>query len=188
MLNAESLQRRIWLIADTHWNHKRLIQLSGRPDNFEALIGYNLHEIKARDILIHLGDICIGKDKEVHTEFIMSLFCKKWLVRGNHDNKSNSWYIRHGWDFVCDSFSDVYFGTRITFSHKPVEWTGQYDLNIHGHFHNTDHRSHEPELRAIQNERQRLLAIEYTEYKPVLLETFINHYGRFCSVLNQKNS
>lgn len=163
----------IYLITDTHFNHKEaMCNWCGRPDNYEDLIFKSFLQLKENDILIHLGDICIGGDEYWH-EKLSGIKCKKWLIKGNHDRKSNTWYLNHGWDFVCDQFRDKYFGKLIMFSHKPVVWDGEYDINIHGHFHNSDHRRNEPELMAIKNGYQKLLAVEYTEYKIVSLEKFI---------------
>ena len=171
-----------WLITDTHFNHKNMIDYCGRPENFDDLIWKGLWELPDDSILIHLGDICIGGDKEVH-EKIKLLPYKKILVKGNHDKKSNTWYLQNGWDFVCDSLSDNYFGRYITFSHIPI--AGIQNLNIHGHFHNHLFRLQQgnwivegeeernKEVLKILTNNHKLLAIENTKYKPVLLETLL---------------
>lgn len=125
-----------YLTTDTHFNHTKMIEYCNRPENFEGIILENiLKVVKDDDVLIHLGDICIGKDEENHI-FIQSLKCKKILVKGNHDNKSNQWYLEHGWDFVCDKFYMKFEGKIICFSHTPQKDNGDFDINIHGHFHN----------------------------------------------------
>lgn len=150
-----------------------MIPYCGRPEGFEQIILDELRKVLLpTDILIHLGDVCIGNDAEWHRKLI-ELPGKKWLIKGNHDHKSNSWYLRQGWDFVGDAFRDTYFGKNILFSHVPHYWDGWHDLNIHGHFHNTDHRRTEPELQERKNGYQKLLALEYTDLKPVLLKNFI---------------
>ena len=162
-----------WLTTDTHLGHSKMIEYCNRPENFSEVILKNLrHCVKHEDILIHLGDICIYNDTMWHIK-LLSVPGRHWLVRGNHDKKSNSWYLEHGWSMVCEQFQDLLFGEIVMFSHKPVVWNGEYDINIHGHFHNADHRRHEPELLAIKNGYQKLLALEYTNYMPVTLEKFI---------------
>ena len=169
---------KIYLITDTHFYHDKMVPYCGRPENHTELIGENLLRVgrtmASYDVLIHLGDISVGNDEEAHRRFIEPLTCKKWLILGNHDNKSKTWYLQHGWDWVGQHMYNFFYGKKILFSHIPVKDDGYYELNIHGHFHNSDHRKHEPELLAIQNPKQRLLAIEYTDYKPVLLENFIH--------------
>ena len=168
--------KHVYISTDTHFSHKKVIDFCDRPENYEELIWKGFQEIPDGSVLIHLGDVCMGDDEEKHQKYIAPLTnIKKILVKGNHDHKSNSWYLRNGWDFVCRQFKDKYFGKYILFSHMPQKDDGWYDINIHGHFHNTDHRSHEPELVAIKNDKQYLVAVEYTNYKPVRLETIINN-------------
>ena len=52
-----------WVMTDFHFGHKAMIELCGRPINFEDRILKGLKIIKDEDILIFLGDICIGKDE-----------------------------------------------------------------------------------------------------------------------------
>jgi calcineurin-like phosphoesterase family protein len=157
---------RYYIISDTHFNHKQMVEYCGRPENFNEIIWKNLEQLNDNDILIHLGDICIGGNKEVHERLSKFKF-KKILVKGNHDHKSNTWYLEHGWDFVCEEFKDTLYGYNIVFSHKPVVWDVQYDINIHGHFHNS---KQEP-----KNKYQELYSPELQDYKPVELEKFINN-------------
>lgn len=176
---------KIYLITDTHFNHEKIKEYCGRPDNYEQLLWKGLENLPKDCLLIHLGDVCIGKDLEVH-ERIKKLPYKKILVKGNHDRKSDSWYLSNGWDFVCDKFSANYFGKNILFSHTPTKNSEWWDMNIHGHFHNNLHRLLEGKY-VVDGEKERneidlnnltpkhkLLAVENTNYKPVSLESIIS--------------
>lgn len=176
----------IWITTDTHFGHEQMHSYCGRPEGFEGLILKHLvNTVKQDDILIHLGDFCIGNDNFWHEKFMVDVACKKWLVRGNHDRKSNSWYLSHGWDWVGESYTDTYFGKKILFSHTPLPINESYIWNIHGHFHNTLHRLLEKQWVSPDEEKRnekdlgnltpkhKLLSIEYTEYKPVNLKEFI---------------
>lgn len=57
-----------YLTTDTHFGHDILMQYSGRPEGFSDLILENIIQTPhgEADVLIHLGDICIGKDTEWH--------------------------------------------------------------------------------------------------------------------------
>jgi len=166
------MDNKVWIITDTHFNHRKMVEYCTRPENFDELIWKRLKIINENDLLIHLGDICIGKDNEVHAHLNGLLRCKKILVKGNHDKNSNNWYLRNGWDFVCNTFSDYYFGKNILFSHIPHKDIG-YDINIHGHCHTTPRtKDNNPDM----NDKQILLAIENTNYQPVLLNTLISSY------------
>ena len=167
------VKNKIWLITDTHFNHKKIAEYCNRPENYEGLILHNLKMIPKDDILIHLGDVCLGNDEEMHRRLNNSCKCKKVLVRGNHDKKTSSWYYEHGWDFVCHSFTDRYFRKWILFSHKPKEVGKHINWNIHGHFHNANLQTWEPEIRDILCDKHRLLCLEDSKYRPVLLDSFL---------------
>ncbi len=158
-----------YIISDTHFNHEAIIKYCKRPDNHEAMMSTGMAQIQASDLLIHLGDVCIGNDAVVHSN-IGTLECRKVLVMGNHDSKSWSWYMEHGWDFVCDSFKLKYCGKNICFSHKPQPWDGDWEINVHGHLHNLGHRDKEfKELKKWH----RLYAPELMGYRPIELSKFI---------------
>lgn len=173
IFSRNKYRMKTYLVSDTHFNHTKLVEYSGRPENFDELIWKGLKELPKDCLLIHLGDICIGGDEEVHMKWKKLLF-KKILVKGNHDGHSNKWYLERGWDFISKEFIDSYFGKRILFSHKPVKYTGQYDFNIHGHFHNNNHRIDDEEFRGIlDSNKQLLISLELQNYKPVNLEEFL---------------
>ncbi len=163
---------RIWLTTDTHFGHDKMMEYCGRPKGFEDKILKHFDLIGDNDLLIHLGDICIGSDTEWHKLLSMFRF-KKWLLFGNHDRKSLSWYMTHGWDFAGREIKFKMFGEKILLSHIPVKDDGWYTVNIHGHFHNQGHRRDEPEMVEIKNDKHKLLAIENTGLKPILLETLL---------------
>jgi calcineurin-like phosphoesterase family protein len=153
-----------YIISDTHFGHKKLFKDCDRPVDFDCIIYKRFEEIKKDDVLIHLGDICFDDDIFWHEKLSEFKF-KKWLMMGNHDKKSKTWYLSHGWDFVADFFSFEFFGKNIVFSHKPMDINKiTYDINIHGHFHNFAESRHEPELRAIKNDKQFLIALENNNY------------------------
>lgn len=174
----------IWLTSDTHFGHANMIPYCGRPENFTDIELKNFKKIPAEDMLIHLGDICIGKDEMWHSK-IQEIPCRKILVRGNHDEKSNSWYLSHGWDFVCETFTLKFHKKKIIFSHQPQQ-LGRNDFNIHGHFHNLLNRTQarkwvdESEKYQLNHKLEDLtmnhlnFSIEEANYKPLKLETFIN--------------
>ena len=156
-----------WIITDTHFGHKKMQEYCNRPEGFEETILKNIHyTVRDDDVLIHLGDFCIYKDEEWHKRFMSACSGKRWLIRGNHDKKSLGWYFDHGWDFVADEIMLTIFGKRILFSHRPVT-VGIFDLNIHGHHHNTVHH---PEDKTTS--KHKLIVIEH-EYKPVSLRQIV---------------
>lgn len=163
---------KIYAISDTHFNHKKIIEY-GRPENFEEQILNNLSKVSG-DVLIHCGDFCIGKNVESHEKFMEASkgFKKKILVRGNHDPQSDNWYYEHGWDFVCDSFSNKFFGKEYIFTHIPLaEVCTRYFKNIHGHMHGNNHRDAELSGDRTLTDWHFDLAPEIRNYSPVNIET-----------------
>ncbi len=170
-----------YLTADSHFGHKHLIKW-GRPEDFMEKILSNMeNNIEKDGVYIHLGDICMGRDSYWHKELISKLFpsTKKWLIKGNHDKKSDSWYMSNGWDFVAENITIKKFGLEIIFSHIPVDVRNMGDdvLNIHGHFHDSDFRKHEPHLAEILCDRNLLVAQEYLNYTPITLHSFLRQNG-----------
>ena len=164
---------RIFVIADTHFNHQMLIDKGYRPKGYDQFIWNDLINLPNDCLLIHLGDICIGNDLDVHNK-LKRLSYKKVLVKGNHDCKSNHWYLSHGWDFVCEQFQDTYFGKKVLFSHVPVRDSG-FDFNIHGHFHVINREDYNIEFASILNYKHKLVSLEGLGYKPILLERLLNN-------------
>lgn len=161
---------KIWLITDTHFNHERIKELSGRPDDFTERTLKNWSKmVGENDLTIHLGDVIFSRASEL-TEMMARIPGRKVLVMGNHDRKPN-WYMNHGFDFACYRFELKH----TLFVHEP-----QFSLPencvrvIHGHLHNDTHRADEyPESIPEYNH---LLSLEKEEYKPVLLEDFIARF------------
>lgn len=147
---------KIYCTSDTHFGHNMLIDNGHRPFDFSDRLLESLSKNEG-DLLIHCGDFCIGNDADHHQAFMLAAagFKKKILVRGNHDNKSDAWYYKQGWDFVCEMFWGKFFGKQIIFSHMPVyKQKGQStenlysphfapEMNIHGHLHGDNHRGGE---------------------------------------------
>lgn len=124
----------IYLISDTHFGHKNMIEWALRPSDFEDKIWRSLDMIPENSILIHLGDVSMGSDAMTHIR-LQGYEFKKWLVRGNHDNHSIGWYMKNGWDFVADEIVIKMFGKNTLFSHIPMPKRVGIDRNVHGHLH-----------------------------------------------------
>lgn len=180
----------IWIVSDTHFLHDVLIkkEYCNRPKNHTYKIFNNLMTIPEKDLLIHLGDISIGREDEVYEKFIRPLPYRKILVKGNHDRKSNNFYLNRGWDFVCYSFQDTYKKKKVLFSHYPKP-ADDYDFNIFGHLHsNISKLGHlTKENQKFINKKHLLFALELTNYRPLKLDYIIDKYEKFQLINNIKN-
>jgi calcineurin-like phosphoesterase family protein len=176
---------KVYLTTDTHFFHKKMHEYQARPIGFEEKILKGLKQIPRPAILIHLGDLCIGRDKEALKLFHSATHqLNTILVRGNHDKKSIQYYLE-GFDAVVDTMTLNIFGKKILFSHEPQP-DGDYDLNIHGHCHSPTRTL---EFKPTMHEKQKLITLELTHYQPVSLESFLSKddkKSRFAIWLNKK--
>lgn len=173
------MERRFFITADLHYGHSLLVNIGDRKQGFEQRINRSFHQLRRGDILLCLGDICIGNDAEAGGVFkaLQHKGVVTILVRGNHDHKSDNWYMDHGWTFVCESFFLERYGLRFLFTHIPV-WSEsdfspqnpvgvkakdvcqlEFDVNVHGHFHSSDRKG-----SAYQEENHFLVEIESNNY------------------------
>lgn len=153
-----------YLITDTHFGNAGMRQYCGRKPGFEGKILTGLSMIPSGSVMIHLGDILIGDDAYWHLRIrVHTRDVRRWLVRGNHDRKSDTWYLNHGWDCVCDRLDITRHGRQIVFSHRPIPVEPEKIL-IHGHWHNTQTQRH--------SNNSYLLQIEDT-LQPIRLQRFL---------------
>lgn len=130
----------VWVVSDTHFNHRRLPEFTTRPENFTELIINNWNTVVADDdLVLHLGDVILGRNSELG-EINNKLKGKKVLVKGNHDNESLMWYMQRGFMFACDGFRWGEFW----FTHEPaISLPTGCKYNVHGHLHADGHRINE---------------------------------------------
>lgn len=169
------------ITTDTHFEHKNILEFGNRPIGFEQQIIDNLEKsANNASTLIHLGDVAWRNDRFWNRQLTSMPFNKKWLIRGNHDKKSNEWYLSNGWDFVGEYLSINYDGVVVAFSHKPSELIIA-DLNLHGHFHDIPMeriKEIEPDLYEIHNKPNHiLLALEH-HYTPFKLKHIVSKFSK----------
>ena len=176
---------RLFLIADCHFQHHRLVELAGRPPDFTEQIIANWQRLVAPDdTVINLGDVQIGQMSTfAHLQAQLPGF--KVLLRGNHDHERPNWYYKRGIHLVMD---EMRIG-RILLSHAPtIPLPDGVTHCIHGHYH-TEKDSHrmmdftgsvEAEFNGIYYHKNRsrfvLLSIEET-LSPILFQDFCEQKG-----------
>lgn len=159
-----------WVISDPHLGHHMLVNKGHRPERYETSIIKNVASIVTPDdVMICLGDVAFYQELRWHEVLTSSCKGKKWLVKGNHDKKSNTWYLDRGWDFVGDQIVLRQYGLNILLSHIPVHIDDRedVDVNVHGHLHDNQHRS-ECEI----TDRHRLVYMEH-HYQPKTLRNIL---------------
>ncbi len=169
-----------WLIIDTHFNHTKLEDWGARSGDWQKELWDGITKIPQGDVLIHLGDICIGNDEILN--FLLNQYADQYgfktiLIRGNHDKKGIQWYTAHGWDFVCDGLELIYQGHYLHFTHRPARYNNQNSYNIHGHTHGNLHRSEEY-LEYYDKNYHIDISPELMGFKPIRLDTLLKMKNR----------
>lgn len=174
-----------WIISDTHFGHDNIVKFCNRPiDHNEIMLKNWIDAVDSGDKILHLGDVGFGKKAE---PFIFDLPGDKYLIKGNHDTKSDSYYEGFGFEIV-EPFSTSEFrlgkGPSIVyFDHDPLAVTmaddhdfwKSTDVIIHGHIHNNGYHPDCPEDIDYRN-----VSVEVMDYKPVRLRD-IFYGGKYQS-------
>lgn len=160
-----------FLISDTHFNHTKLDEWGCRSGDWQEQLYAGIANLPIGAFLIHLGDICIGKDEEVSNR--IAHHATSILVRGNHDCKSARWYYERGWDVVLDALELNFMGEKIRMTHFPEPKNHNVTLQLHGHTHGNNHR----EIPAGYDSTCTYdLSPELVGYKPISLKHLIEKH------------
>lgn len=135
------MNERFW-ISDTHWFHKRILELTNRPfetleEMNEALVKNWNERVTKSDIVYHLGDFSFGTRAQTE-ELIGRLRGQIHLIRGNHDEVLDKFRDRFA---SYQDYKEIRIdGRKIVMCHYPLEsWHGAHRdaWHLHGHCHGT---------------------------------------------------
>jgi calcineurin-like phosphoesterase family protein len=159
----------VWIIADTHFGHKSIIDYENRPyDNevspYASMISYWNDSVSDDDKIFVLGDFSFASPERTK-EILAQLSGYKVLVMGNHDREhSASWWMEAGFNEVSPYpiIVDEYY----ILSHEPVYVCSNMPYaNIFGHVHgNPSYKDCSAQSFCASVERMDLL------YKPIAFE------------------
>lgn len=161
---------RHWVIGDTHFDHSNIIGYCNRP--FETVDEMNMTMIdnwnsvvSPEDIVYHLGDFSFGKGSRENIATIREMLNGHvFLIKGNHDRQTKSWYNRAGFDFVVGG-EYWHYEPTVILSHRPYP-TRKPMINIHAHTHNL--------LHVAEKEVYCCVSVEQINYTPVDLDQLIS--------------
>ena len=168
---------KLFIISDTHFYHKNIIKYCDRPfkdvdemnkaiiDNWNSVVSHN-------DTVLCLGDFLLGGASRFD-EIVPHLNGRLYLIKGNHDDKSNKFYLEHGFTGVTDSPLEY---ENIIFSHHP-KTPKDGKINLFGHIHN------EEKFDTFLKDGV-CCCLERWGYKPVELSTILDlwdDYGKKAS-------
>ena len=134
-----------FLIADTHFGHNKMVDIWGKrkaSHNEDMVEAWN-SVVGKHDVVLHLGDLTMT-GKEETLKYTSRLRGKKYLIRGNHDEASDTWFSDVGFTTIPAAFQvfkDKYDKYQsVLFTHVPVADMPTNWFNIHGHLHGDAHR------------------------------------------------
>lgn len=140
----------IFLTSDTHFGHSKIVTAGWgvRKETFNEDIIEAWNSVVTRDdIVLHLGDLTMA-NKETTLKWTSQLKGRKYLILGNHDNSSISWFKDVGFTVIPNAhkrFKDKYENWfDVIFTHEPVWNLPKGWFNIHGHLHGNMHRGRQP--------------------------------------------
>lgn len=167
-----------WVISDTHFYHKNIIDYCNRPfasveEMHKELIKRWNNTVAKDDIVYHLGDFAFGSKEQV-AEIVGQLNGRIRLIMGNHDHKKWKDYLACGFDRVYEG--PIILDNWAIMSHHPhfVNMQMPY-INIYGHVHDDCNYTNVAPTGAC-------VCVERWEYKPVDLDSL------FAQIQKQRES
>lgn len=126
--------------SDQHFWHGKIIEKCSRPfrdwDHMNEELVRRYNEVVPEDgFVVWVGDTFFRQKRELVQPLLSSLHGQKVLVRGNHDRKSSSWFVRMGFDSVHDRLDALWEDAHVVVQHHPELKAG--GPVIHGHTHST---------------------------------------------------
>jgi len=190
-------ESRIFIISDTHWNHKNIIDFCERPfDSVEEMnesliLRWNAC-VTPEDTVIHLGDV--GFHYQSLFNIIPRLNGTKLLIRGNHDwnvERMQRVGFRCLTTFKNEVRKEPMCGRMFVMAHRPRDlptWDGDKittwsskNVVLCGHEHNNaptfikwvrDKGDIARPIMALN------MSCEYTNFSPVPIERVIETYDK----------
>lgn len=161
-----------WVIADTHFNHEKIIDYCDRPfSTVEEMNKYIISKwnsvVNSNDIVYHLGDFALHSNKEVVTNLVNELNGSIILIRGNHDRFGKQKYLECGFLAVYKSL--VIDNYILSHRPEPLGELNDYVTNIHGHIHNYE--------QDLDEDKYINVSCEVIDYKPIWINLEYNKGG-----------
>lgn len=158
----------IYFIADTHFSEERIMRYENRPFldaiemNNELLMRWN-NVVNQNDEVYVLGDFgAEGQEKVI----LNQLKGRKYLIKGNHDVKSNQYYRDAGFKEVYDH--PIIIKDFWILSHEPLYVNNNMPYaNLFGHVHNS------PIIKTYSDQHY-CVSVERIRYTPISLDDIIS--------------
>jgi len=139
----------MWFIGCTHFEHRNIIELAGRPHadirsmNYDLVSKWN-RTVKPCDIVFHLGDFSFGNATQMR-EMLGILLGKKILIRGNHDRGIQA-MTNAGFQAVLENATIQTPWGSIFLQHRPLYSLDDAPMGVVAVVHAHIHRGHKEDL------------------------------------------
>ena len=175
------LNENYYIISDTHFGHKNIMEYEGRPEDYAERIVKNWQKtIGKQDKILFLGDLALY-NKEDAQKWCSQLTGEKFMVRGNHDGASETWYKDMGFTVVPPIYKrfkdkhEKYINVLLT--HEPVQSLPKDWFNIHGHIHRGLHRDDKTTASHFN------ASVEVLDYTPIKLHKILDGFRKYKGLL-----
>ena len=161
-----------FFIADTHFNHERIISICKRPFSDVEEMNKKLIEnwnntVNDDDTVWILGDyfyfpnpITCFAPLAICRDITNKLNGIKNLIIGNHDTQDTEYYKSCGFNFI--SPYPIILNNFYILSHEPLQLTETTPyFNVYGHVHNDE--------KYKETETSKCVSVERIGYKPIQL-------------------
>lgn len=167
---------KVYFIADTHFGDKAIFRYENRPfrdvSRMDAELISRWNGIVSSDDAVYvLGDF--GADG-YETEVLSILAGSKYLIKGNHDTKSNSFYRQAGFrevydhPIILDGFWILSHDVLYVNSNMPY-------ANLFGHVHNNPAvKDYSSQHFCVSAERINFAPISFDKIKEIVREATNN--------------
>lgn len=132
----------IWFTSDTHFGHTNIIKYCNRPfqsaqEMDEKMIAKWNARVKPDDLVYHIGDFSLVRDRDQVENYIRRLTGHIHLVHGNHDRQQV--LDARGFASRPTPYKEIKVGEqKIILCHYAFKvWNGSHrgSWNLHGHSH-----------------------------------------------------
>lgn len=143
-------RRKLWLTADEHYHHRRILQYQKRPfstveEMNDRLIEAHNSVVGDEDVVIHVGDFSFGKAEDF-ARVAERLAGAHFFMDGSHDRSMREFFAEgHGEGsqrlfLLPKLFEFTFQKTKVVLCHYAMEnwWASHYgrsSVHFHGHSH-----------------------------------------------------
>ena len=163
-----------YFIADTHFNHEKIIAICNRPFtnveemNKQLVLKWN-NKVNEEDTVYILGDFCFKMEKQDTINLLNQLKGKKILIKGNHDKFVGQKDFDKCFEKIYNYLQLNEDNQQIILSHYPIiDFAGMYygAKMIYGHIHN----------KYVPHKNMYCVSVECVNYEPVTLNEILEIY------------